>query len=176
MDLRAVDVNRKKSLVNRVKSLYYTSFPKEEIVPWWIARLYSHRKDMDMLAWLDGDTFCGFTASVKVDGMYFVYFLAVAPELHSRGYGSAILQALQRMYSCVCLNIEPLDEDAPNYSQRRRRFAFYQKNGFYDTGYYVWEVGGKFRVLSTEPVLDVPQYKQVFRKLTFGIWNVRMEK
>ena len=45
-----------------------------------------------------------------------------------------------------------------------------------DTGYHVWEVGGMFRVLSTKEILDVPAYKQLFRKLTLGFWDVRLEK
>jgi len=74
----------------------------------------------------------------------------------------------------VTLNVELLDETAPNYPQRLRRFAFYRKNGFFDTGYHVWEVGGKFRVLSTDAALDVAQYKKIFKKLSMGIWNVKL--
>ena len=74
------------------------------------------------------------------------------------------------------LNVELLDPKAENYPQRQRRFRFYGRNGFFDTGYHVWEVGGEFRVLSTGLPLDVPRYKQVFRKLTFGLWDVRLEK
>ncbi|MBO5079164.1 MAG: hypothetical protein J6B67_05740, partial [Oscillospiraceae bacterium] len=61
-------------------------------------------------------------------------------------------------------------------AQRKRRFAFYEKNGFLDTGYHVWEIGGMFRVLSTRQALDVPAYKRIFKKLTLGIWDVRLER
>jgi len=108
--------------------------------------------------------------------LHFVLFLAIAPDMQGKGYGSAILTALQEKYGAVELNVEPLLESAPNYPQRLRRFAFYKKNGFQDTGYHVWEVGGMFRILSTSKTLNVPRYKKVFKKLTWGLWDVRVEK
>ena len=33
-----------------------------------------------------------------------------------------------------------------------------------------------FRVLSTKETLDTPAYKQIFRKLTLGFWDVKLEK
>lgn len=176
MHLRKLDVGADSALRRKMRNLYRVSFPKEERLPWWILRLNACRDGIDLTAWLDGDVFCGFTSSVTVEGLHFVLFLAVEPELHSKGYGSAILQELRRSYDCVVLNVETLDPSAPNYPQRQRRFAFYQRNGFVDTGYHVWEVGGMFRVLSTKEVLDVPHYKRIFKKLTFGLWDVRLEK
>ena len=102
-------------------------------------------------------------------------FFAIDEEKRGKGYGSAILQLLQKQYKTVVLNVELLDPAAENYTQRKRRFAFYQKNGLVDTYYHVWEVGGKFRVLSTEPELDVPQYKKIFKKLSLGVWDVKLQ-
>lgn len=174
MELQAADLNRAPSLRKQAKGLYRTAFPKEERLPWWLLRLNACRRGIDLTAFMDGDTFCGFTASVTVDKMHFLLFFAIPEELRGRGYGSAILSQLRQNYETVTLNVELLDENAPNYSQRLRRFAFYRKNGFYDTAYHVWEVGGKFRVLSTDPVLDVPKYKKIFRKLTLGFWDVKL--
>lgn len=176
MKLTKKDVHTAPHLRQMVKSLYEKSFPKEERIPWPLLWLNSCRQNIDITAWLDGDVFCGFTASVTVEDLHFVLFLAIVPQLHGKGYGSAILSALREEYCTVELNVETLTETASNYPQRQRRFAFYKKNGFVDTGYHVWEVGGKFRILSTSAVLDVHRYKKVFRKLTFGIWDVRVEK
>ena len=74
----------------------------------------------------------------------------------------------------VVLNIELLDREASNYDQRLRRLAFYEKNGFRDTGWFVWEVGGQFRVLSSAGKLDVDTYRKVFRRLSFGLWRVKL--
>ncbi|MBO5954219.1 MAG: GNAT family N-acetyltransferase [Oscillospiraceae bacterium] len=174
MGLKTCDVNQDKQLCQQAKALYLRSFPREERIPWWLLRLNSRRKGIDLTAWMDEDIFCGFTASVTVEGMHFVLFLAIEPALHSQGYGTAILTALRLEHACVCLNVELLDPTADNYAQRQRRFAFYDRNGFADTCYHVWEIGGKFRVLSTQAELDTHRYKKVFKKLTFGLWDVKL--
>lgn len=175
MQLTKIDVITDSVLGRKVKALYTAAFPKEERVPWWLLRLHSARRGIDLTAWMDGDIFCGFTASVTVEGLHFVLFFAIDQNLRGQGYGSAILTAIKEEHKTVALNVEPLIESAPNYEQRLQRFEFYRKNGFVDTGYHVWEVGGKFRVLSTAAELDVPVYQKVFLKLTCGLWKVRVE-
>lgn len=174
MNLHSVDATKDPGISKLVRDLYHRAFPDEERLPWWILRLNSCRQDIDLTAWMDGEKFCGFTSSVTVEGLHFLLFFAVAEDCRSMGYGSAILQAIQKEHPAVVLNIELLDPDAPNYPERLRRFAFYRKNGFHDARYHVWEVGGKFRVLTTRLPLDVARYKNVFRKLTLGFWNVKL--
>lgn len=176
MNPKPIDVNSDPVLRRKVRALYHRAFPAEERLPWWLLRLNSMRRDIDLTAWMDGDRFCGFTSSATVEGLHFLLFFAVAEDCRSQGRGSAILQAIQTRHPAVVLNIELLDPAAPNYPDRLRRFAFYRRNGFHDAHYHVWEVGGKFRVLSTDPVLDVPRYKEVFRKLTLGLWDVKLLK
>ena len=176
MKLTKIDIKQNGRIQKQAKALYCRAFPKEERLPWWLLRLNARRQGIDLTAFLDGNVFCGFTASVTVEGMHFLLFLAIEDALRGKGYGSAILTDLRQTYDTIVLNIEPLTEAAPNYAERQNRFAFYQKNGFFDTGYYVWEVGGMFRVLSTDMPLDMARYKQIFRKLSLGIWNVRLQK
>lgn len=172
--MQIYDLNKHHTLCRRAKALYMSAFPKEERLPWWILRLNTCRKGIDLTAFMDGDVFCGFTASVTVENLHFLLFFAIDDEKRGMGYGSAVLQMLQKQYQTVVLNVELLDPAAENYDQRKRRFAFYQRNGFVDTHYHVWEVGGKFRVLSTDPALNVPQYKKIFKKLTLGWWDVKL--
>jgi GNAT superfamily N-acetyltransferase len=174
--MHSVDLNHAPQLCKQAKALYHSAFPREERLPWWLLRLNARRSGIDLTAFLDGDTFCGFTASVTAENMHFLLFFAIPDDLRGKGYGSAILSQLRQTYEVVTLNVELLDEAAPNYSQRLQRFAFYRKNGFFDTGYHVWEVGGKFRVLGTDPQLDVAAYKKAFKKLSMGVWNVKLEK
>lgn len=173
MEIR--DINQDIALCCQAKALYQTAFPKEERLPWWILRLNARRKGVDLSAFVEGDVFCGFTASVTVEDLHFLLFFAIDEGKRGMGYGSAILRMLQERYKTLVLNVELLDPAAENYEQRKRRFAFYQRNGLVDTHYHVWEVGGKFRVLSTDPVLDVPQYKKIFKKLTLGVWDVKLQ-
>lgn len=173
--LTKLDILKTQGIGKQAKVLYHTAFPKEERLPWWVLRLNAHRKGIELTAWVEGEQFCGFTASVTVEGLHFLLFFAVDTPLQGQGYGSAILSALREEYGNIALNVELLDKSASNYPQRLRRFAFYQKNGFSDTGYDVWEVGGRFRILATRQ-LDVAQYKKVFRKLSLGLWDVKISK
>ena len=171
--LNKVDILKSPLAEKQAKALYLTAFPKEERLPWWLMRLNAHRKGIDLTAWMEDGRFQGFTSSVTVEGLHFLLFFAV--DSPGQGYGSAILSALREEYGNIALNVELLEETALNYPQRLRRFSFYQKNGFTDTGHDVWEVGGRLRILATQP-LDIKQYKKIFLKLSLGLWDVKMEK
>lgn len=175
MELRALDINSDPAVCQRARQLYLQAFPKEERLPWWVLRLQAKRRDIDLTAWMEGGTFCGFTCGVTVEGLHFLLFFAVAEPERSRGYGSAVLKQLREKYGSLVLNVETLEPEASNYAQRLRRLRFYQRNGLQDTGWFVWEVGGRFRVLCTEPELDVKAYRKIFRRLTLGIWRVKLK-
>ncbi len=174
MMLSAIDISTSKEAKSKVKALYLSAFPKEELVPWWMLRFVSLQKNIAITAYYDGDLFCGFTHTVELDNLYFVTFFAVDGTHRGKGYGSAILSLLKAKGKPIALNVEPLTEDAPNPEERANRLAFYAKNGFADTGYDVKEIGGVFRILSTRQALDVASYKKVFRKMSFGFWNVKV--
>lgn len=173
--LTKIDVHYNKEIAAKAKALYFSAFPKEERIPWLILWQNTRRKDVAFTAYLDGQLFCGFTIAVRLEDLYYVLFFAVDEALRGKGYGSQILGQLQAEYGTLGLNIEPLDPTAENYAQRQKRFAFYQKNGFLDTEHFVWEIGGKFRVLSTDKKLPMSQVKKVFRKLTMGLLNVKTQ-
>lgn len=162
------------ALAKEARAIYLEAFPKEERLPWWLLRLNALRKGIDITGWTEEDQLRGITVSVTEGGLHFLLFFAIHPQCRNKGYGSAILEALKAQHETVVLNVEPLVPDAPNLSQRQRRFGFYRRCGFWDTGYHVWEVGGMFRVLSTREALDVPAYKKIFRKLTLGFWDVKV--
>ena len=158
------------------RALYSRAFPKEERLPWWVLRLSALVRGVELTAWYEGGNFCGFTHTTATEDVLFVMFFAVEEGCRGRGYGSAILSRLKQSGRKIILNVEPLDETADNAAERVRRMAFYQKNGFFDTGYDIEEVGGVFRVLSTVPELDVEGYLKVFRRLSFGMWRPKIEK
>ena len=174
--MQQIDLHSNPRLRRQARALYLEAFPKEERLPWWMLCLNARRRGIDLTAFVEEGRMVGFTASVTTEAMHFLLFFAIPAELRGQGWGSAILAQLQQQHDAVTLNVELLDPKAENFPQRQRRFRFYQRNGFYDTGYHVWEVGGKFRVLATQKALDVANYKKIFRKLSFGIWDVRLER
>lgn len=157
----------------QIRELYKSAFPKEERLPWPIMRMLACQKCVNITAYYDHDTFCGFTYDVCVGDMVFIMFFAVEESSRGKGFGSAILSYLkeQNPGKTILLNIEPLDEQSDNYGQRLSRYHFYQKNGFFDTGYLINEVGGTFTVMSTDPHLDTSAYQTVFTSISFGLWK-----
>jgi GNAT superfamily N-acetyltransferase len=155
------------------KKLYLSAFPKEELLPWWVLRLMTLPKGAAITSYYTGDDFCGFTHTTITDEVVYVMFFAVQDELRGKGYGSAILEYLKQDNpgKPIILNVEPLDERADNAQQRISRMRFYEKNGFYDTGYEIDEVGGTFRILSTRKKLDVEAYLTMFQRMSFGLWR-----
>lgn len=164
--------------LSEAKPLYYHAFPKEERLPWWVLRLMTIHKDVKLTSYNDGGSFIGFTHTTAAKDILFVMFFAVNEGLRGMGYGSAILAHLKMRHpdKTILLNVEPLDADATNAQERILRMEFYKKNGFYDTGYQIAEVGGIFQVLSTKSELDIPSYLKVFRKLSLGFWRPDITK
>ena len=172
--LKKVDIHSNRQVARQVKKLYLSAFPKEEQIPWPVLYWNTKRKDLHFTAFIDGNLLCGFTIFATVENLCYIFFFAVEETLRGQGYGSRILADLQTEYGTLGLNIEPLDPAADNYEQRKMRFAFYGKNGFFDTEHNVWEVGGKFRILSTQKNLPMIQVQKAFSKLTAGLWHVKI--
>ena len=173
MPLHATPISRNTDMRRAVKNIYLSSFPKEERLPFPLLRAFALWRGVDFTAYTDGEKALGFTYTIAADDILFVLFFAVDETDRGRGVGSAILSELKAKSRAVVLNIEPLDPHAGNYEERCRRFRFYEKNGFYDTGRDIREVGGVFRVLSTDQTIDI---KEVFRKIAFGRFKVFDQK
>ncbi len=123
----------------RFKALYRKAFPRAERIP---VRLLMNRKpDSALKACYDGDVFCGFYSTITVGDITHILFLAVDDGLRNRGYGSALLELISRRYpeNRIILDIEAEDSKAGNNEQRIRRKAFYEKNGYVESGIkYRW--------------------------------------
>lgn len=176
MPLQEININHDRAARKKTKEIYEASFPKEEKLPFSLLRLLTCIRGIDFTAYKDGEGILGFTYTVTAGNILFVLFFAVDEPLRGKGAGSAILSHLKEKGKAVLLNIEPLDPAAENYAERLLRFRFYEKNGFFDTSYDIDEVGGTFRVLSTEKTLDIAAYKKVFRKMSLGFWDVSIYK
>ena len=162
----------------QIRNLYQSAFPAEERLPWWLLRWWPALGRSALTAYYDGETFCGFTFSSVEGSILYVMFFAVEDSRRGKGYGSGILRYLIETNpgKTVLLNVEIPDSSAPNNDQRIRRMAFYEKNGFRDTGFHIREVGGVFGVLSSTGEMDAAAYLQVFRKLSYGLWNPEIKK
>lgn len=109
----------------------------------------------------DGDGTLAYAFFVTLGRRALFDYFAVARKLRGRGIGSRFLQALiagpLRDMDCVLLEVDDPDfaPDAAERDTRRRRLAFYLRNGLADTGVRatVWHVA--YRVLAL-PVGRIP--------------------
>lgn len=131
---------KKVKLSNRdVKKIYVDSFPKEERMSFTMMVFLTKITHTDFMAFYDKDILCGFIYSATIKNMTFIMFFAVDKSIRSKGYGSKILEEMQRLYpnNKIVISIERCDVEAKNINDRIRRKNFYLKNGYIDTGYLI---------------------------------------
>ena len=96
--------------------------------------------------------------------MIFIMFLAVDESLRAKGYGSAILKEIKNRYpdKKIMVSIEPCDDSAPDIEVRKRRKAFYRKNGYGETGYMIKLSGVVQEIMITNGDFDKKEFLLFF--------------
>ena len=140
-----------------LRRLYETAFPVQEQIPYDDLIQLLDAMDIDYTAYFDDETLVGLTMVLRLPRYNWGWYFAVREDLRGKGIGQEILTAVLDKYRDerpFIMDIEsPLQPDAPNPEQRKRRHAFYLRNGMKDTGTSrTWE-GLTFTILtnSDEP-------------------------
>ena len=94
--LEVKNVNRKLENYEEVVELMKTAFPPEEQIPLWMLRLLSFIRKTEFTAYYDSGIFAGISYTGTDEKMVFVVFLAVNPNIRSKGYGTAILNHIKK--------------------------------------------------------------------------------
>ena len=120
-----------------IKRIYFEAFPKKERMPFPLMVAMSKLWNTQFFGFYDGDIPYGFIYLASNRKIVFVMFLAVDKYLRSKGYGSFILQQIEKKYPNrkIIVSIEPCDDIAPDIELRKRRKSFYLRNGYRETGY-----------------------------------------
>lgn len=125
----------------KVYALYQQAFPVDELYPKEL--LFSHFNEANNEFWsiYDDQKWVGLVYCMTEKDLTYVGFLAIAPELRGEGYGSATLALVKEKYTNnrVCLLIEEVSDKYADYEARKKRFSFYQKNGFQSAGFKIAE-------------------------------------
>lgn len=151
-----------------VRRLYETAFPKEEQIPYGDLMRLMTTMQLDFTAYYEREELIGFTIVYPRKTFNWFWYFAVREELRGKGYGQQILTRLIARYE-GCTNI--LDMESPeqvcdNGEQRKRRHAFYLRNGFRDTG-----VGKSFDgidytiMMNGEGTFTLQDYEEVLAEL-----------
>ena len=162
----------------QVRRLYQAAFPPEEQIPWDDLMQLTVNMPLDFTVYYENGSMIGFTIvyprhTIQKPCFNWFWYFAVREELRGQGYGQQILSRLIAKYK-DCSNI--LDMESPlqncnNSEQRRRRHAFYLRNGFRDTG-----VGRSFKgidytiMMNGEGTFTMQDYDDILQEL-HSFWS-----
>ena len=123
---------------DQIRQLYESAFPEDEQIPWKDLMRLIGEMPLDFTAYYDGEEFIGFTIVYPRKSFNWFWYFAVREELRGQGYGQQILTQLIAQYKgqTFVLDMESPTQVCENISQRKRRHAFYLRNGFRDTNVY----------------------------------------
>ena len=120
-----------------LRALYESAFPREERIPWKDLLRLVREMPLEFAEYRDGEELLGLTIVYPRPRLSWFWYFAVPEQRRGRGIGQRILAALLARYegrSAVLDMEDPAQPGAPNPEQRRRRAAFYRRNGFRETG------------------------------------------
>ncbi len=124
----------------QVERLYERAFPANE--RWGMEAVLEDKTGVsELLSFFDGVTFCGFIIMLHYKNLSHIIYFAVEDSLRSHGYGSEALRLVRERMpeQTIMVDIERETTGADNNDQRRRRKAFYLRNGYREAGvYYDW--------------------------------------
>ena len=119
-----------------VRRLYESAFPKEEQIPWADLMRLMKTMSLDFTVYYEDGNLVGLTIVYPRKQFNWFWYFAVPEELRGQGIGLRILTQLIEKYGgrSNILDMESPEQVCENSEQRKRRHAFYLRNGFRDTG------------------------------------------
>lgn len=157
----------------KVIQLYKKAFTTVRHIPAWILRFNMRKGKNGFNALYIDNTWIGLIYSTEYNGVVLIHFLAISAALRSGGYGSKVMDSMKRMHAGkrIVLNIELLDKQEKNYSQRVKRKAFYEKNGFISSGYIVKDTSEALEMLIVGGSIRKEEIEAIYEDLLTGIFD-----
>ena len=134
--------------------LYDKAFPEQEKKPLQVMENLVADGKMEMLAMVDEDEFVGLAINLidaEQDRALLDYY-AIVPEKRNHKY---------------IFEIETQDEKAENAEERKKRKAFYLRNGLQETGLFVNVYDTDFEILTPDGELTFWEYVDFLREVMY---------
>ena len=158
-----IDENTKN--LEDIKQLYMDAFPFDERIPFYIMVSVGNDRGVEFLSIYDDDTWLGFIHTLVGEKLSYIFYFAIDGGLRQSGYGSKIIREYKKIHPKLSLAIEPIEEDSDNIKQRKKRLAFYEKNGFETLDTRVVEMGVEFELMGAKGMeIKENDYKSLVKK------------
>ena len=132
--LTQVLFQNQKELKQEISEVLVEAFPPEERPP--VAYFFKSlkRKENELFAYYDKETFVGFAFLSRYLDVCYIFFLAVKKEYRHQGFGGQILEMIKdsNKDSVLLICYEEVNPQYPNYLERADRERFYLSHGFKD--------------------------------------------
>lgn len=158
-----------------IKKLYISAFPAEERAPFFLVMSKTKQKKAEMLIAKEDDEFVGFAYMVCDQNLAYLFYLAIDETYRGKGYGSAVLTAIKKIYQGkkIFLAREQLDPNADNYRQRKNRHQFYLHNGFQDLPCQIKEASVIYDVMGIGGTISSEEYNSLITNWS-GKWRKKI--
>lgn len=159
---------------NDIKELAVEAFPPEEyLAPDKLIEM-SKEENFDFYLIEDDNKFIGFVVIQTYKNLSYLFFLAIAKEYRSKGYGGKTLKLIRETYpnKIQVVDFEMVDVNSINYNQRVKRREFYLKNGYQKTGFFLSYLGVDYEVFcSCNGTFDEETFKELMAHINVEGFN-----
>ncbi len=161
--LTYIPITNKSEDYYKIKTLYRHSFPTLEQLPWPLLSYRALTGSAWLLSFYEANQFIGFAYIIPHRDILCIMFMAITPNQQGLGYGSQILQQIERDFKNyrLCLYMEELNPKAPNYEERIQRSQFYFRNGYTPMHYTVHESGVVYDMLAANGKVSELEYTEL---------------
>lgn len=151
----------------KVIDLYKEAFAGAQRIPTFFLRYKLRNGKQGFHVLYDDETWIGLFYATEYRDIVFVHFFAILDSFRSDGFGSKAMESMEYMHpgKRIVLNIEELDDQAENYQQRIKRKAFYEKNGFISSGYFVKEPDERHELLIRGGSISKEEIEAMYKHL-----------
>ena len=144
--------------INYVLELYYSSFPKNELMDFNV--FYSSHLKGDVISFYDNDKFVGFASLLSKNDISHILYFAVEPNLRGKGYGTQSLIQICNYFknNRIILDVEDPFEcnNEKEREKRLKRIYFYKRAGFKLTNIrYIW--GNEYYIIMINNTGDISE-------------------
>lgn len=158
--------------LKNIKSIYKSSFPKEERFSFLLLCFNILRNNSNLYVLEINNQITSFIDAVYYKDMVFILYLAVDERNRNLGYGSKLLKWFLKENSnkTIYLNIDEVDNKFSDYELRKQRLNFYLNNKFHLTDYLSIEKDGNFNILNANVLannsFELDSYIELDKKIS----------